>query len=167
MVYCIKNIMNIILKNNRWEFIKRVWKHKALCKCRCWNKKEIYLHHYKNWASKSCGCLQKEASSKSNTTHWLSNTKIENTRKRINQRCTNKNIKEYKDYWARWIKVEWKSFEEFLEDMYESFLIHNKKHWWYQTSIDRRNNNWNYCKNNCKWSTMKEQANNKRNNVIN
>ena len=31
-------------------------------------------------------------------------------------------------------------------------------------SIDRIDNNWNYNKDNCKWATIKEQWNNKRNN---
>lgn len=57
----------------------------------------------------------------------------------------------------------WKDFESFKNDMYESYLLHIKEHWIKNTSIDRIDNNWNYCKENCKWATRKEQSVNKRN----
>lgn len=33
-------------------------------------------------------------------------------------------------------------------------------------SLDRIDNNWNYCKDNCRWVSMKEQWVNRRNNLI-
>jgi len=53
-------------------------------------------------------------------------------------------------------------FEEFRDDMYKSYLEHVEKYWEKETSIDRIDNNWNYCKENCKRSTPKEQSNNRR-----
>lgn len=78
--------------------------------------------------------------------------------KSIRNRCNNKNVKFYKDYGWRWIKCKWKTFKEFYKDMWNTY----KK--WLQ--IDRENNNWNYCKENCRWITHKEQQRNKRNNII-
>lgn len=83
----------------------------------------------------------------------------------IKQRCNNKNYNKFKYYGWRWIKCEWSSFEEFKNDMYESFLTHCKEFWEKQTTIDRIDVNWNYCKNNCRWATFIEQNNNKRNNT--
>ena len=145
------NILTIIKEvEKKWD--KRIF----LCKCDCWNIKKIRLAQLLNWDTKSCWCLRKE--NISNKTHWLSKTRIWNTYMWIKFRCNNVNSNNYKNYWGRWIKNEWNTFEDFYEDMKD----------WYSDglTIDRIDVNWNYCKENCRWSTMKEQQNNKRNNVL-
>jgi len=62
----------------------------------------------------------------------------------------------------------WKSFEEFKKDMYDSYIIHIEKYGLKETTIDRINNEGNYCKKNCQWSTRSEQMKNRRyENIIN
>ena len=72
------------------------------------------------------------------------------------QRCGNKKNSRYKDWGGRGIKVcdRWKRFDEFWEDMKEGYKE--------GLTLDRIDNNGFYCKENCKWSTQKEQMNNKR-----
>ena len=89
-----------------------------------------------------------------------------NTFKNIQARCTKENNKSYHDYWGRWIKCKWNSFEEFRDDMRQSFLAHVNKYWSKNTSIDRIDNDWDYCKENCKRSTREEQGRNKRYNRV-
>lgn len=79
---------------------------------------------------------------------------------RIRCRTTDPNNKSYKSYGGRGINFKWESYMEFKKDMYEDYLIHKNNN--KTTSLERINNNGNYCKENCKWITMLEQAKNRR-----
>ena len=94
--------------------------------------------------------------------HWMSDARFYGIYCILRRRCYDKNLPKYQSYWARWIKCLWNNFEEFMEDMYESYLEHCKIYWEKNTTIDRIDNDWHYYKDNCEWSTLQKQARNRR-----
>lgn len=87
-------------------------------------------------------------------------TRFYKTWQNMLNRCSCKAYKGYKNYGGKGIKVLWNNFEHFKEDMEKSYKEHILQYGEKDTSIDRIDNNKNYCKENCKWSTRKEQAKN-------
>jgi hypothetical protein len=133
--------------------------------CKCGNIRNIMLKSVRLGITKSCGCYHIEQSKirKTQLTHNQAGKKtrtVEYTAwAAMKDRCYNpKNIR-WNCYGGRGIKVcdRWiNSFEYFFEDMgVKPSRIY---------SMDRIDVNGNYEPSNCKWSTSKEQANNRRKN---
>lgn len=135
----------------------------CICDCTSCGRQNLVKNycHLESGAIQSCGCLTASLISKRMTRHGHSRRSGESAEYRIwcgmVQRCTNPNLKYYKDYGGRGIYIDprWLKFENFLEDM---GTRPTGKH-----QLDRfPENDGPYTKSNCRWATSKENNNNRR-----
>lgn len=131
--------------------------------CDCGKKVEAPLHTLRSGRTKSCGCSKKESFNPENldrTTHGLSKTRIYKVWCAILNRCDNNKYAQYKDYGGRGITYDekWKDFMNFYHDMIDEYRE--------GLTIDRIDNNGNYTKSNCRWTTMRENTRNRRSNNV-
>lgn len=144
-------VIKKIWMSNKWD-----WVHRK-CRCECGKIVERPTSNLTSWKNQSCGCGRR-------INNWLTWTKFYHKYSSMRVRCENKSSDNYSLYWWRWIKCEWRTFQDFCNDMYESYIKHCNEFWEWDTTIERINPNWNYCKENCTWATCKEQSNNTRRN---
>lgn len=134
-------VVELAPRTNKYEI-------KWRCKCDCGNIKDISGHSIRRGNAKSCGCGMKTTLFRS--THNLSHTKEYNCWQAMKRRC-----KTYPTYIKKNITVceEWKhNFVQFLNDMGKCPIDKN--------SVEREDNDGDYCKGNCTWATTDEQNNN-------
>ena len=117
--------------------------------CKCW--KTIRKDNI-SWKCIKCVSVK----------HWLSWTLFYTIFRHIRQRCKYKHNVSYKYYWGKWIKCERNNFNEFIVDMYESYKLFKENNPSLKPSIERIDNNWNYCRDNCKWIDRSDQSKNRK-----
>lgn len=129
----------------------------VLCQCDCHNHTErlVYVKHLQSHHSTSCGCIR-------NQKHKLSHTKIYQQYYGMRKRCEYSKHKEYDCYGGRGISVcqEWK-------DSFESFYSWAMKNGFKDgLTIERIDNDKDYCPENCKFITLANQQKNKQNSIF-
>jgi hypothetical protein len=132
-------------------------KTRWLCKCDCGKYTITIAHRLLACQTRSCGCTRDLK-----IVHGMTKTRLHNEWSIMKRRCLNKNDSSFDRYGGRGIKIcdEWKnSFMNFMNWALDNGYNDN-------LSIERVDVNGDYCPENCKWITMKEQAKNKRNSII-
>ncbi len=115
----------------------------------------VKTHEYsyvKMWLHTLIGVISMES-------HGMFESRIYKVWTGMKQRCDNKNNVAYKNYGGRGISYDksWEKFTKFYADMGDPPK---------GLTIDRIDNNGNYCKENCRWVSKKVQQNNMRTTIF-
>lgn len=137
-----------------------------LCRCDCGTEKVFRGNHLVRGEVKSCGCYRRETSAAKirliSTTHGHAADGKSPTYESwtaMKARCGDVKHPAFHRYGGRGIMIcdRWSIFENFLEDMGER--PEGK-------TLDRKENDLGYSKDNCQWSTGKVQSRNRSNNHV-
>lgn len=131
------------------------------CRCSCGTERTVSLYALINGRSHSCGCGHHRALLNSVTHHGQcrvgQKTRTYRAWQAMRTRCDNPQGKDKLWYKGVTYCERWRSFENFYADMGDATE---------GMTIDRIDSSGDYSPENCKWSTAKQQANNRSNNVI-
>lgn len=140
----IKREKNTAANKTRW-----------LCVCDCGEYKVINSQMLREGRTRSCGCMVKDMLIERNTTHGYSKHPLYGIWRQMVRRCTNPKDKAYRYYGGRGIQVfgEWMNFNSFINDMGDKPE---------GMTLEREDNDGDYCPDNCIWASWSKQHENRR-----
>ena len=134
------------------------------CICECGNQVIVPAHKLRGGEVKSCGCHHYDCNHRSKKAK--NNPRLYNIYCGMKKRCNNPLYPMYPNYGGRGITIcdEWDTFDPFCEwalaNGFDEFAAKS------ECTIDRIDNSKGYSPDNCRWTSMLEQSNNKRNNRL-
>lgn len=145
---------------------QKIW----LCQCACGGEARTTATKLRSGHTLSCGCIQRERAASANTKHGLltrsSKRDLIDSYGNMLDRCYNENSEHFHHYGGRGIHVcdRWRfgeggktGFQCFAEDVGERPN---------GLTLDRRDNDGPYEPSNVRWASRKEQARNRRSNLL-
>lgn len=144
-------------KFGKWRVIEFAGrKHNSyqyLCKCECGHQQVMHGPSLRRGLTTQCTTCANRQKAANNVTHGYSHNPMYKVWNSMKQRCTNTNSSFYHRYGGRGINVceRWETFENFLEDMGNRPSLGTDE----RIDIDRIDNDGDYCKENCRWTTHK------------
>lgn len=128
------------------------------CECSCGGRTTVAGFALRSGHTTSCGCWRNLMTRKACMTHGQTvghrwSTEYAAYRSAL-QRCTDPNVRNWKDYGGRGIRFRFKSFDEFFTALGKKPSP--------KLSLDRINNDGHYESGNVRWATRREQVNNQR-----
>lgn len=143
------------------------------CVCDCGNLKEATARSLRTGNTRSCGCIHSAQLADRNRNNKVHGGCADYKEERLygvwhamKQRCYDSNRKDYENYGGRGIGVcdEWRNdYSTFRDWAYLHGYDPNAAYM--NCTLDRINVNGNYCPENCRFVSMKIQANNRRKRV--
>jgi hypothetical protein len=130
------------------------------CVCTCGEERLVHHYNLVRKKTKSCGCYQREDTSRRRRTHGRSGHPLYSQWQAMRARCLYPHHRDYRFYGARGIMVceEWKEFDGFLRDM--------EAGWRKGLTIERVDVDGDYEPSNVRWATQAEQARNTRRTIF-
>lgn len=142
-------------KFTRWTVLENLGiikgRTRFRCECECGKIRNVIGYELYSGHSKSCGCFNKDRILK----HGMCGTATYRTWQHMLSRCNNSKNDNYQDYGGRGIMIcdHWLKFENFFADMGTRSE---------GLTIERKNNNLGYFKENCCWASSTMQSRNTR-----
>lgn len=143
------------------------------CRCDCGNEVITTGNQMRRGKTRSCGCLADEIKGERARQglahcgehmirHGLHGSRLYLIWKAMRQRCNDTNSKDYPDYGGRGINVcsEWNDFKAFYN--WAMAAGYKPDAAFGECTLDRIDNSQGYRPDNCRWVSLKVQANNRR-----